>query len=53
MPFYQCLSVCGPCAEICAACKKSADDYEASEIAKKTQESIRWLEYQGYKVTKS
>jgi hypothetical protein len=47
----HCLSVCGPCSEICTVCQSSYDEYVRREVEAKTNGAKRWLEYLGYTVT--
>jgi hypothetical protein len=48
----QCLSVLGPCKEICDACKKSHEDYHKSVTEQAIEKAKRLLEHYGYKVEK-
>ena len=49
----QCLSVCGPCAEICQGCI-DADIKAKQDLERQTIDAaIRMLQSRGYKVTKT
>lgn len=49
--FATCLSVLGPCKEVCDRCQASYDNYVAQEIAKQIRDAIRVLQHHGYKIT--
>jgi len=48
----QCLSVLGPCKEICDECKKSHEDYLKRSTEQAIEKAKRLLEHHGYKVEK-
>jgi hypothetical protein len=47
----QCLSVLGPCKELCETCKKSHEDYHKKVTKEAIEKAKQLLEYHGYKVT--
>ncbi len=46
----QCLSVLGPCKELCGICKKSHEEYIERETKAAIEKAKLLLEYHGYKV---
>lgn len=48
----QCLSIFGPCKEICDVCIKSHEDYLKSVTEKAIEKAKHVLQYHGYKVEK-
>ena len=46
----QCLSVCGPCKEICKLCQQSYDRYVSEALKRQLESAVRLLRANGYRV---